>query len=949
MTRIISLLFCLLLSFYGYGQSISSIGSPYVQNYTKAQYKAGNQNWSIDQGPDGMMYTANGDGILAFDGSYWEVYPLKNNVGARSVRVAENGRIYAGGKKEFGYFKKRRGKLQYHSLTHLVKPEILQNDEIWKIIFSGDSVIFQSFSKFYLLHKDEITAHYGNGEPFLFAHQTKNKIWLEKIPSGLSIWGANGFTPLESRLTNVLALLPFSATEILVGTAKDGLFLLNEKGNASPWNVNPRLNQLLKEAQINNGIQIDENIFAFGTIKNGIIIVDKTGKILQHIHKRNGLQNNTVLSMVLDRQGNIWAGLDNGIDRIEINSPFYYYKDIFGELGTVYAIKVFQDKIYLGTNQGLFYSPWTEDSYPQQLQFQFIPNSQGQVWSLEVFNNQLVCGHNDGTFLVKGNNIEKISNWTGGWQNIQFTPDAPFFLQGNYTGLALFEDRQGWQLNHKFEEPNQAVLKLYPWENSTFWAVLNNHIQLLQLSTESPSLKPLKTFSFTDDFPGISRITPTNLRGNTVFTTDKGIFTYDQVLDKFSPYDELNASLGSFARAAIINERDQTTYVFANDGRFALVEWRDSDLRVDSSTFNVLENIVMKNYENVEFAANRFLFSLDDGFVAYDRHFKHSAPIESPIIKGLQDISRVSSDSIRYITIDKSIPYRYNNIRVTFSSPWYSSTPIKYQYVLDGYQREWSRPSEVPYTDFTNLSWGTYTFKVRAIATNRQVSDISELTFTITPPFYLQWPALLLYLAILVFSFFAIRRRIIERIKLDKLQLRHKLRRRQEELLRREAEQNEKKLMRLKNEQLEQELELKNRELANAATNIVYKNELLNNLQDALRNLKDKDGNKLSADQLQKISKLMDNARSDERDWDVFEKSFNEAHENFFKKLKSDYPTLSPNDLKLCAYLRLNMSSKDIASLLNITTRGVEVRRYRLRKKFDLPTEKNLSEFLLER
>src|SRR5690606_23839959 len=132
-------------------------------------------------------------------------------------------------------------------------------------------------------------------------------------------------------------------------------------------------------------------------------------------------------------------------------------------------------------------------------------------------------------------------------------------------------------------------------------------------------------------------------------------------------------------------------------------------------------------------------------------------------------------------------------------------------------------------------------------------------------------------------------------------------------------------------------------------TNIVYKNELLNNLQDELFNIKDKDGNRLSTDQLQKINKLVDNARSDERDWDIFEKSFNESHENFFKKLKADYPTLSPNDIKLCAYVRLDMSSKDIATLLSFTTRGVEVGRYRLRKRFDLPTEKNLTEFLLER
>src|SRR5690606_12532603 len=142
--------------------------------------------------------------------------------------------------------------------------------------------------------------------------------------------------------------------------------------------------------------------------------------------------------------------------------------------------------------------------------------------------------------------------------------------------------------------------------------------------------------------------------------------------------------------------------------------------------------------------------------------------------------------------------------------------------------------------------------------------------------------------------------------------------------------------------------EIKNRELANAAMNIVYKNEMLNNLHHELTNLNDSNGNKLSSDQLRKVSKLSDEAHSDDRDWDLFEKSFNEADENFFKELKSDYPDMISNDLKLCAYLRLNMSSKEIASLLNISTRGVEIRRYRLRKKLNLPSEKNLTEFLLE-
>src|SRR5690606_11145549 len=103
MTRFLILLFWLLLSIYGYGQSISSIGSPHVQNYTKSQYKAGNQNWSIDQDEQGVIYTANSEGILTYDGFYWEIYPLKNKAGVIIILIVGIN-IYADGYEDFGYF-----------------------------------------------------------------------------------------------------------------------------------------------------------------------------------------------------------------------------------------------------------------------------------------------------------------------------------------------------------------------------------------------------------------------------------------------------------------------------------------------------------------------------------------------------------------------------------------------------------------------------------------------------------------------------------------------------------------------------------------------------------------------------------------------------------------------------------------------------------------------------
>jgi DNA-binding NarL/FixJ family response regulator len=79
----------------------------------------------------------------------------------------------------------------------------------------------------------------------------------------------------------------------------------------------------------------------------------------------------------------------------------------------------------------------------------------------------------------------------------------------------------------------------------------------------------------------------------------------------------------------------------------------------------------------------------------------------------------------------------------------------------------------------------------------------------------------------------------------------------------------------------------------------------------------------------------------------VFEMNFNQVHEQFFKKLKADFPELTPGDLKLAAYLKMNLSSKEIAPLLNISIRSVENKRYRLRRKLNLEEEENLTEFML--
>ncbi|MBL1411177.1 triple tyrosine motif-containing protein [Sphingobacterium faecale] len=932
-------------------QNIIRVGSPSIQQFDKTAYKAGNQNWSASVDDEGILYFGNTDGLLVFDGQYWKLYPLKNKSAVRSVKADKNGKIYVGGHAEFGYWQRKPyGHMAYTSISGLLEDKnILANDEIWKIIIRDEAVYFHSFSKIYVYKNNKINTITADGEPFLFPHLIQDRLYLEQIPSGLHLLQGQKLVPVKDKdilkNKNILCILPYNNDSYLLGTAHHGLFFLDKNGYIKKWDISA--GHILAKAQINNGILLDNDQYAFGTIQDGVYILNKQGEILQHINKNNGLQNNTVLSITKDKQKNIWVGLDNGIDRIEVNSTLYFYTDFLGNIGTVYATAIFKGHIYLGTNQGLFVSPWNGIDTFQSLDFRQVSASSGQVWSLSVIGDKLLCGHNDGTFEVENMSFKKLSSVTGGWF-FEKIPNSDLILQGNYTGISLFQKHPTVSFVQQYPSLREPIRFIVSKNQQNYWVGNRNNISLIELASD---FKTFKTLIRTKHDSSINRIELTgvfNLEDNIVFTSDSGLYIYDDIIKKFKTHDELNKQLGSFQYANKIISTQKNQYWFFNRSRIAKIAFKQNGtITVDSTSLNGLQNRVMDYYENIyTIDKNHLLIGLDNGFAIYKEGLQEQEKLPLPIISGVWNISK---DPILIDTSEIVVDYKNNNLRIAFSTPFYSTAPLEYQYFLEGYSEDWSSWDHTAYKDFTNLPAGKYVFQIRAKSANGVLSPVSTLAFKINNPWYLTWYALIIYMmtATLLFAFIRTHQRKKEQKR--QFQIKRRLLEQQKATIAREAELNEQKLIKIKNQQLENELVVKNRELANAATNIVYKNEMLNNLHNQLKELKDAEGNRLSEEELRKINKLIDEAHNDDRDWDIFEKSFNEAHGNFFKKLKADFPTLVPNDLKLCAYLRLNMSSKEIASLLNITTRGVEIRRYRLRKKLNIPSEKNLSEFLLER
>ncbi len=940
-----------------FAAGIESIGVPYVQNYTKAAYQSGNQNWSVTKDEHGIMYFGNAEGLLSFDGRYWQLHTLPEKQIVRSVAADGKGRIYTGGFGELGYWQSAKGLLIYHSLLQLIPKAQLPNEEIWKIYADGEDIYFQSFGSIFILHQGKIRVIRAS-HPFLFLFKAGSRLFTEQVGVGLFELKNTKLYPIANSvlLSNsggIMSILPCRHNQFLIGTARGGLFIYDGR-QITAWSI--PANDFLKANQLNNGAIVSDKYYAYGTILNGIVIIDTAGKIVQHINKSSGLQNNTVLNLYTDSEQNLWAGLDNGIDRIEVNSPLHFYLDKTGRFGTVYSSIIFKGKIYLGTNQGLFYSDWSKSVASglfQPVDFKLIPGSQGQVWDLSLQDNRLLCGHNDGTFEVDDGTIHKISAVNGGWLVKKLKNNL--LIQGTYTGLVIYKkDAAGrWIFSHKIQGFTEPCRYIEQDDKEQIWVShAYKGLYKIKLSDDLRKAVAVKYYDNHHGLPGSYHINIFSLDNHIVFSSDAGFYTYDEITDRFYLYQQLNKMLKSFAASNKIIPAYGKKYWFINHGKVALTNLAvPGRLSIDSNQFNILNGRMVQHYENISRISNLvYLISVDDGFVIFNDQGNTSSPLKLPgvLIRKIEN----TTDTITTITdngtpANLNIAAQKNNIRITYALPYHGQVQPKYQYYLEGYTDHWSEWTTQSQREFTNLNQGDYTFKVRA-KLNESISKVTSFTFTILPPWYAGKIARAVYMILVLITAYLLRLLYSANIRRHQLQIQQKIAAENDAYLKQQAAAKEQEIIRIRNEQLQLQLASKSRELTGSAMNIVSKNELLQKLRTEITDLKDSAGKKFPADQLRKIYRVIDEGLTNEQDWNLFENTFNETHENFFKKLKSQHPDLVPNDLKLCAYLRMNMSSKEMASMLNISLRGIEIRRYRLRKKLDIAHDKNLNEFLIE-
>lgn len=917
--------------------------SPIVRNYSVSDYNAGIQNWAIAQDERGVMYFGNNSGLLEFDGSAWRLYKLPTKGIVRAIYISEDGRIYVGSYEEFGYFVRTPyDTLEYHSLKNKVKDFAFHNDEIWDIACVQGEIVFQSFGSLFFYNGNSVEGIRMKNLP-LNLFQVGNTFYSQRINGGLYVFAGREMKELIPRKafgdSDVLAGLPYDDA-VLMFTRNQGGFLYRD-GRVEKWET--ECDDIFKKHTINRAVMTKDSCYVVGTISDGIYALDKKGKLIWKVNTDNKLQNNTVLRLYCDDDNNIWTALDEGIAYIHNNSLIYYYEPPFRKIGMVYDVLVRENEAYIASNQGLY---WLRDGKTE-----LVPGLEEQAWFVDEWGKQIFCGHNKGTFLISGLKSKLASDVKGGMcmEKIELKEQS-FLLEGAYALLNLYTETASGEycFTRSLRGFSHMIRHIEVDHQGNIWAKhLRNGLYRFRIDSDMKQVKDVRKYESLGEVKGGS-FTLFKINGRVVFSNGEYFYTYEDMTDSIVPYETMNEQLMELKGIKTVSHANGDYYWFVGDRTVYLV-------KCAINTFNIELRIPYSLFDGLAVE--------ERGSVVYDKRNNHSylclnnaiARIETDSSSLYKSQTRRSlwisemqvteefSDKRKTLVVQSGVKveHEFNTVSFTLCYPVYNDYTYKVRYRLEGYSDQWIPDGRNLQKKYARLPYGSYVFRAEIYDTGRVLASV-EFPFEILSPWYLSYWAVgsyiligLCLLALLQYIVYRFVKKKKDRV-IEQQRVAHQA----------ELERQEKKIIELEKEQLEADLRFKSKELSSVVMMNIAHQEFLNSLKEEIQ--KQKLSGQHSRKNLDKLLALVNNnIVSDEESWIMFQANFDRIHENFFRNLKLQYTDLTSGDLRFCALLRLNMPTKEIAKLLNISTRGVDAARYRLRKKFNLLPEESLTDFLI--
>jgi ligand-binding sensor domain-containing protein len=937
------------------GFAQNTIGLPQILNFNNTIFQGGAQTWDIRQDNKGRMYFANNEGLLVYDGNYWKLYPQPNKTILRSIALKDE-RIYAGGQDEIGYFAPdNHGVLQYTSLKPLIPKQYSSFTDLWEIEVYQQSVFFRTWDRIFE-YKDGAVKTYPAESGWNIMKKTGDKLIAQDKKNGLFQFTNGTWMPMgpvsSAPLFEITGLIALENDSLLLSTLVDGLYIYY-KGQVKKKTTGA------DESFIRNHIYSFERInsgeYVVGTTSAGCIVINAGGQVVQQIARPEGLQNNNVLSVFLDKDHNLWAGLDNGISFIAYNSAIKYIKPGKPDELSGYSARVYENSLYVATSDGAYYAPLTQTAKDLSFSkgdFAKIKNSAGQAWRLDEINHQLLMGHHNGSFQIRNNEVVQLTKESGAWL---FLPTSSIYpsaniLAGTYAGLTMLKYAANTFTSlGEIKGMNESLRFLAIDNNNVVWA---SHpyrgIYKIMLATDGRTFT-YELFTEKDGLPSTLRNNVFRVKNRVVFATEKGIYEFDAEKKRFVQSPVLYNIFGN-TMVQYLNEDPDGNIWFCAGKRIGVVNFSNS-AKPSLTYFPELTGKILSGFEYIYPYNNENIFIASTIGIIHLNYKKYIIGNAKPAILLAQVKMSGKSDSLVFggyfqnSNTTLHVANSNNSFHFEFSSPAFGlHSNIDYSYQLVGYDHGWSAPTSKTEKEYTNLGEGGYTFMVKAYDNLGNESEAISYNFVINPAWYRTLWAYLFYLLLSIALFYYLyksqkkkfsRQTYLFEEEQKRLKYIHQL----------EVEKNEKEIIQLQNEKLVNEVIYKNKELADVSMHLVERSDALIKVKDELQRLHKKTGGNHD---VKRAIELVNEIEKNNSNWEQFAAHFDEINNDFIKKLKIKFPNLTSTDLKVCTYLQLKLATKEIAQLMNITVRGVEISRYRLRKKMNLTTGQTLNDFLNE-
>jgi DNA-binding CsgD family transcriptional regulator len=884
----------LILSFWIFvccGELFAYSYLPIVKCYDKNDYGAGRQNWDVGTDSNGIVYFGNNDGLLRYIYGNWILSKTAANDVVRSLYV-ENDTIWCGGDNEFGYFVKSTPyDLSYIQLGNT------QGGMIWKIQSFNDRVYYQSSMEIIEYNKkNKETVHIKGGSDYSGMQVWNDKLWALAKDGSIGTIDKGSFNVVHQ-------FAEFNKVEVCDLFVHDNLLhIVLYDGQVFTYNgsqlTQKKLPEKIKGKALFAGLSYRDKEYLLGTIANGLVQVNEaSNQITNYMNSTNGLIDNTVLSIGADVNGNIWLGLDYGIAFIEMQNAI---QPIFNQ-GASYGIENIGDTTFLATNKGLYRA---SGSSP----FSLVDDTEGQAWRLRVINNDLYVCHNKGVLRIKEGKTENVYP-NGGVKDIVAFHQADLYLLSAYSGLLLAR-----KVNKRFHVLENLNIwgdpsLVYDPKNKCIW--VSSKWEPIQKLTLSSDLKVVRK-----GYADIKQC----FQGDEDIVFYNGNQLYDYVKGEFVAFSEapFNLIKGENIVAMDFDAFNNVAYV-QNGIPNMLTRLPDGNYYSYEKILSSLKNKLVKDYEFINIYKGELRIATDRGGLAFDFESKlNHYLVSNTAISKVQvlDGSEMLEFIYPYMTDLIQLPVGKKNILFHFGMNKASSDLAEFRYQLWPYDNEWSEwnPS-LSLKEYTQLKGGSYKFLLQSRLNGGAIKE-QVVAFDIAKYWYQTHWIILPYILLLGVCVYGI-------IYIVLLINKRNLNKKQEQYKQRMVEES----IASKNKQLLQYIEVVSR-----------KNEFLIELKNGLARMRNNESKQWE-------NKIMNEVNSEKKRF-FFDKLYSEVHQDFINRLTDKHPNLSPNDIRILSFIRINLGTKEIANLMNISSKSVDVSRYRLRKKMDLQHSDDLNLYI---